>query len=404
MPDTNNFPSFKQQFSAYTLPVLLDAREKVGEPYRSLITQAFNKLNEYFTDEEFRKTLPIGRKNSIEGQISNILAQFNQLNQWQIDGTPISGTNIENIYNNISSYLDDFDTRFSVPHELYRLQGNNNIDTVVNEAVDTQNKIKEVYDSINKVLNDANKLVGTASSLELADYFQDLSNGRSVIDNSDFRQMKRKTISIPKAKWVFPLSIVVLYLLIDKGVEVIKKAEISSETLLILSAAVSIPVAVFGVIYAINYINKTYKGGYARTAFFWMLGAVASTIFTAIYAAILVLQMGSEAGWEEIVPKIIGLLAPAYFVRFCVQNYKANMHLSIQNTHRATIARVVRPFSDLISHPNPSFEQDVLTGKTGLIHAAAEVVFSQSESGYLTTKEGAGSSDNMLDSLNRPKT
>jgi hypothetical protein len=75
------------------------------------------------------------------------------------------------------------------------------------------------------------------------------------------------------------------------------------------------------------------------------------------------------------------------------------MHLSIQNSHKATVARTVKQFGELITTDDPTFAKDILTSRSQIIDAAAKVVFTPSESGFLTTKEGAGGSDNMLDGV-----
>ena len=402
MQDTPNFQNYKNQFNQYTLSDLIDARETVGEPERTYIKEVHDKLSQYFIDNDFRATLGQNRKNSIEGQIGNILSQFETLRQWQRDGTPIAGGNIQNVMANISAYMDEFDLRYSDPHQLYKLQGNTSVDELISE-INTQKQSAEVAAAeAQKKLSEAGLLVGKGSSYKLASYYQMLANGRTYTTHNERSRKVRTPISIRNIIFGTIFSAVILFFVSLGAIYLSKIVKLPTEVIVSAVIAAAVPFLIAGILTARNYINNNYPGGYERSSVFWMIGAIISTFATALYAAILVLQLGDNAGWEEIIPKIIGLLAPAYFIRFCVQNYKANKHLVIQNTHRATLATIAKSFSDSIEHENKTFEQDVLRGQIDIIHAAAEVLFLQSETGYLTTKEGAGSGDdNMLDSLNR---
>jgi hypothetical protein len=115
---------------------------------------------------------------------------------------------------------------------------------------------------------------------------------------------------------------------------------------------------------------------------------------------------GAPNWWEFFVPKVLILLAPAYFVRLCVQNYRANAHLAVQYTHRATIMSIAENYSektalDYAADPEHQTVRIAAQAKMDILLEAARVMFAQSESGFITQKEGAGSgSDNMIDSIN----
>lgn len=401
MQETPNFESYKNQFNQYTLTDLIDSREKVQEPYRSLIENTHLKVSEYFTDNEFRSTLGQSRKTSIEGQIANILSQFGSLQSWQVSGTTIAGGNIQNLQNNISSYLDEFDLRFTQPHQLYRLQNGQDINKIIREISTLKDEAESDKNDTKKILTEAGLVIAEAESQKLANYYQYLANGREITENVKLLKEIKKQISIKKAMYYTFPSMLLLCLVIDKMIEIARNQSINIDLLFIILGPLIFSAIILLIAIFLNWLNKKYPGGYARSSFMWMIGTIASTTATAIYAAVLVSNFGLNAGWEQIVPKIIGLLAPAYFVRFCVQNYKANMHLTVQNTHRATLAQVTNNFSKLISNKNPAFEQDVLKGRIDIIKTASQVMFAQSESGYLTTKEGAGNEDNILDGLSK---
>lgn len=412
MQDTSSFEAYRNQFNQLNLNNLLDQRESVREPYRTFIEDTFGKLTDYFTDEEFRKTLSITRKNNIEGQINNIIGQFNNLQSWQNDGSISISGNIDSTYINVSSYVDDLDTRFTVPRQLYKIQVAGNIDAIVQdvsnkaeEAINQANQSAEIAanaaTSTRSTLAATEELVGTFGSQKLANYYQNLANGRTVNAQQDYITLPKNPIPL---KWFYRLyipSILVLFFVVLGLLQFLKVLNPNFEQIITVVISIGLPTVILALFVAINALNRHYPGGYARSSVLWMIGAIIATLGTAVYASILVFQMGSSAGWAEIIPKIVGLLAPAYLIRFCVQNYKANRHLEVNNTHRATVAKIIRPYTKLINEENPNFEQDRIKSRNNLFEAAAIILFSQSETGYLTTKEGAGGSDDMLDGFRK---
>ena len=399
MQDTPNFISYKNQFSQYTLSDLIDSRERVQDPTRSFIEETYQKIEDYFTDNDYRVTLGFNRKNAIEGQIANILSQFEQLRNWQVTGEQIVGANIQNLESNISAYRDEFDVRFTVPYQLYLLQQGHSVDNVINEIVTLRDEAKRSEQSTRTSLAKAGLIIGEGSVTKLSNFYQQLANGRNSVKQQEWLDKPHKNIPVKKISIIAAASSVVLYLLIFWLISIFRNIQLEVEVVVNVIISIGLPALVILIVLMMSWLNRHYPGGYARTAVLWMFGTILSTAVTAIYAAILVGELGGGSGWEQIIPKIIGLLAPAYLIRFCVQNYKANMHLSVQNTHRATLAQVTKGFSGLIESTNKAFEQDVLNGQTQVVHAAAQVMFTQSESGYITTKEGAGSGDNPLDGL-----
>lgn len=79
-------------------------------------------------------------------------------------------------------------------------------------------------------------------------------------------------------------------------------------------------------------------------------------------------------------------------LRFGTKNYNANKHLAVINRHRANVLSTIEAYRQSANNDDT---KDIIL-KTGVITA-----FNTSETGYISTKEGAGSSDgNTTDLLN----
>lgn len=98
--------------------------------------------------------------------------------------------------------------------------------------------------------------------------------------------------------------------------------------------------------------------------------------------------------------KALVILGAVQLSRFYARNYNANMHLYQQALHKHDVLRSLKGAYSTISEDSKIFRDE-------LIKTAAIIAFQNIESGYLTTKEGAGDADahtsSILDSILRPK-
>ena len=71
-------------------------------------------------------------------------------------------------------------------------------------------------------------------------------------------------------------------------------------------------------------------------------------------------------------------------VRFTTKNYNANKHIAVINKHRANVLSTIEAFRQA------AYSEAT---KDAILAGGVAAAFGQSESGYISTKEGAGSSD-----------
>jgi hypothetical protein len=97
-----------------------------------------------------------------------------------------------------------------------------------------------------------------------------------------------------------------------------------------------------------------------------------------------------KSGGESYVIKI-AILAFIYIgVRFTIKNFSAHQHLNIVNKHRANVLSSMEAFrTSAIDEPT----------KDAILLAGVGAAYSQQESGFITTKEGAGSDDGDVMSI-----
>ena len=84
--------------------------------------------------------------------------------------------------------------------------------------------------------------------------------------------------------------------------------------------------------------------------------------------------------------KIIILVGLIQVIRFFYRNYNANKHLANQSLHKCDVLRSLHGIYTTISSDNKEARDELI--KTGALTA-----FQNIESGYITTKEGAGGAD-----------
>lgn len=391
MQETPNFQNYKNQFLQYTVESLVD-NPTINEPYRTVIIDAHTKLNQYFTDDQFRQTLSTTRRNNIESQIGNILPQFAQIVSFKSNPAQLQGS-IEGISNNIQAYVEDLDLRFSYPYQTYLLQNTGNIAEILERVRSQQSEVETSAKEAKKTVENAQLVVARGSAQDIANHFQMLANGREA--ETDKAKNNEESLRI----WPYVaigVGGVICVLAFDKLIQlgrVILTYRI--ESIIIATGLILLLIAIFGN-KGVQAFKERYPGGYERSAVLWLFGAIASVIFTAVFAFVLMWEMGNVKEWEAIIPKIIGLLAPAYMIRFCVQNYRSNMHLMVINSHKALIARDASAFSGFIPDRVQAFQRESLLAKSDIVCKASAVLFTPGETGYITTKEGAGNGNDTV--------
>ena len=465
MQEAPNFNTYLSRFRNVDRNTVLDSREVISGSDRKFLESLYDRLDLYFDDQSFRSQLTIEMRTTIEDSyLTTILSYLENLASWQRDGsTVINGANLTGQIQSINSILTAVDQQLSGYYFTYLSATEplgkkvqtiqslvsgaeqesqtlhdivENIKTQVNDrkqSYDTvlsdlqtdasvvleQQKAKgeDVLASTEKVLTQAKLLIGRASGHQLGDYYHKLANGRTSGEQDQYTKNKGKgfekflsTISSKKiiigAAVLLPLSYSVLMFLAYNPIQL----NIWTSTLLIVFAVAFLVTALtFVVLKSIKHFSVRFKGGHERTSVLWMAGAILSTIATAVYSGILIrdLTVSGPITWEEIIPKIIVLLAPAYLVRLCVQNYRANAHLAVQYMHRATIMNIAESYSaatsvDASQSTNSELVKISHEARMMILTDAAKIMFAQSESGYITQKEGAGGNgDNMIESLQR---
>ncbi len=139
------------------------------------------------------------------------------------------------------------------------------------------------------------------------------------------------------------------------------------------------------------------KRGYEASARKWLLLVVLSIAATSFFGKYLFRDVNfTKVTVEEVLARALLLAAPAYAIRFCVRNYNAAKHLAAVNRHKSIVLRTLLAFLDRQEITDPVREQ--------IISEAARQVFSSDESGYLTRRDGAGSSESVLEFPVKPGT
>lgn len=85
-----------------------------------------------------------------------------------------------------------------------------------------------------------------------------------------------------------------------------------------------------------------------------------------------------------VIVRILVFIALIQIIRFCYRNYNAAKHLEHQNRHKSDVLNALFAVHQTIKDEN---------AKDELIKTGALIAFQTTESGYITTKEGAGNAD-----------
>lgn len=464
MQESPNFTSYLNRLQSADRATVLDGRENISGADRRFLESVYERFELYFSDIDFRSQIPLQTRQYVEDNvITNILSYLETIASWQRDGvTTVTGVNLTGQIQNITNQIAPFDNQIAGYYFTYLFnteplgkriqeissfklaaeQESQSLSSVIDNVKEQVNSRKgdfdnalsditvdatdalgdqkkkgnEILESIENLLTKAKLLIGASAGLKLGNYYQKLANGRTIAENDKYIDVRGKSLNeflakfSPKrwAAYIAGASLIAYSLAMYVINNPIKLGLWESVFILVLG----IGMAVFGLLYltikALHVFNLRYKGGHARGAALWMMGAIISTVFTAIYSSLLVhdLSANGKITWEEIIPKIIVLLAPAYLVRLCIQNYRANAHLEVQYMHRATIVNIAESYSDATTLDDPSERSNdelvkiSLEARMTILTEAAKIMFAQSESGYITQKEGAGNNgDNPMDTF-----
>lgn len=129
--------------------------------------------------------------------------------------------------------------------------------------------------------------------------------------------------------------------------------------------------------------------GHNTVASRWFWGVVASFIIVGVVTLLFTLSIIKEltgkpdninATYVTVKLVIIGVTLLA--LRFTTKNYNANMHLAVVNKHRANVLKSVE------AHRTTAVDGAT---KDAVLAAGVAAAFSQAETGFISTKEGAGS-------------
>ncbi len=143
--------------------------------------------------------------------------------------------------------------------------------------------------------------------------------------------------------------------------------------------------------------------GYKGSARAWFVLVILSIFITFLASYFLFGDLRhveiNQLTFESISVRAVVLLAPAYLIRFSVRNYNASKHLSVINTHRAQVAGILNAYIAMVSGADGDRKKEILM-------IAAQLLFDPGESGYITRRDGAGTSDNFFSGqtggINRP--
>lgn len=410
MAATPGFNDLKARFDGYSQETIIKSEPQVTDADQvQVIESFFTYARQYFEDDTFRETLIKQRRQNLESRISEGLDLLNQITDSRANGS--FPERIQPIVDDLANKVEELDLKFVRPLTDYALGGKSDVAKSVRGLRASEKQATKTLTDIQDVLRKANLLVGEGSEAELYAHFQKLANGKSVEENDGSTtppptRMEERGLTHNHLIALYLLAVTALTVYIIWAAPSIHQWLFPQPdhnrrlTLAIQRLGAFIPFVAAAALIAHLKLRKL-KGGYEKAAAMWAVWAVVSVALTAVAAIVLIHQLGQNPGWDSLVPRIVSLLAPAYFVRLCVQNYRANKHLAVLNTHRATISRVVGAFAKNLAtdRQEESLQLESLRQKGSIYLKAAELVFDPGETGFLTRGTGAGSSDNFFEDL-----
>ena len=169
------------------------------------------------------------------------------------------------------------------------------------------------------------------------------------------------------------------------------KAEIDKLRTVINNAA-SVAGDVASAAHSVSFMNQAVE--HSKSARKWLTAVFIVMLASLILAIFVIIDIIKEFGHEKMDSTIesslirVALLAFLYIIiRFTTKNYSAHQHLYIVNKQRANVLQSIEAFrSSAISEE----------AKDTVLLAGIGAAFSQQESGFISTKEGAGSDDSNL--------
>ena len=396
MQETPEFPQYQSRFQAFNEDALINNQPAITDTQHiATIRRAFEVIGQYFSDVAFRETLTIARKRNIESQINAVLSQFDQIVSLRANGQ-MPG-NLEGSINNIQANMDEIDLRFTTPYETYLLSNKRSAAKTAAALDAAEVKASRAADKLEAKLAEVDLLVGQGTDIEFANFFQRLANGMTVAKNEELMaKPKMSSKELAKRYAIFGAVFALVLGLGANEIMTLWQDDHDLRAYLRIAAFLSIP-AIAVTAWLHSWLNETRPGGYERAAAIWVVAATLTVLGTGIYAAAVIAGLGPDPGWNELVPKIVSLLAPAYMLRLCVRNFRANQHLAVANTHRAVVSRAVSGFAGRLESAEPSLLSDANRFKGDMFLKAAGLIFDPGESGFISRSEGAGTSDNFFD-------
>lgn len=397
--DTPNLGNVQARFSGYTQEGLIGA--STNQPIQGSDAEVLGKIFEdypvYFADNDFRQKITTQSKENIEGQINGTCDQFDRINQLRVDNN-LAG-NLPEIIRNLSANLEEFRLKFLNPRKIDALEGSRNVGETLKQLDQTRNDAENIKNQVQEVLKLSQEFISRAGDTELADHFHRLYNGRTFKQMVDIENQASSTGFLPRITRLNKRDFLYIILVMALAVAVLSQnvlrhfIENDMTKLYIGLGFLIIILAIWAIHKLIKSFNEKYTGGYQRSSMLWSVGVVVSLIFVAIYSFFVVKALkinSNDINFGEAFIKAVVLIAPLYLVRFCARNFSANKHLATTNLQRAVSTRAFRPFIQQLTPESAGAQKEVYMTMTGIL-------FKQDESGFITRKEGAGSSDTSGD-------
>jgi hypothetical protein len=401
MQDTPTFPTLQTRFNSYTREGILGVgtNQPIQGNEAEVINRVFDEIPVYFADTSFRQKLTTVAKETIEAQISNVCDQLDNITNHRAQNS--LPANLQSFARSISTYLEEFRVRFTVPRRLDALEGNSNVIEALRTIDTTKEQATSSLNEIESVLNLSRALVGFKGDTELADYFHTLYDGqtfgaaeqqRTKVEEEKVKEIPRWLPELTKGELgLLGLGAAVLLSVYGQSLwHYLTNNDIAK--LIIFGSIAFLAILVFSLLIFIRWFNKKFVGGYHRTSMLWGIGVVISLIAVGIYSYFAVKALKIDANnlnLGEALIKAVVLVAPLYLVRFCTKNFNANRHLAATNLQRAVSIRVFRPFIEELKGETAEAQREVYK-------AITEIIFKQDETGFISRNEGAGSSSSSV--------
>lgn len=390
MQDTPQFDQIKRRFTGYTKDQIIGGNgpQPITAPDVDVIEEVFVSFPAYFSDNAFRGKLTQQARQTIESQIQATCDQFDQIVSARANGT--LPQNLASFISNISSYYEEFKNRFLYPKRIETLEGGTDTHKIVKGIEQTSEEAKKKLQSIEQVLQISQDLATQKGATELANYFHRLYDGNDIDPDEPVKPKSTQYRPTWKDWTISALLLLTVTTFLPWVWRWIGNLEGDTKTR-VATAAVLVMGAFLGYAgYRLSRrFNEQYTGGYKRSAALWFIGVFFALLATGIYSFFTIKSLNISSGQiqiEEAIIKAVLLLAPIYFVRFCIRNFNANKHLAATNLHRATSIRIFEAFIQRIDDSNREVYSEM-----------ARLMFQIDETGFITRKDGAGATDGNIE-------